>query len=261
MHYAAITVSFQMILNELSVLPNDKFNELFISLFKNGLGNKALTINAYQRSYRGLYSEEKFNASRRSKFNPNLLEIEQYESATLSLKKNESPLYDHDKSIGNINGRYKNCLKAIHLTLERLKDSIEFNSEIERLKKEGWLDWQIVLALYNNIIDLKSKNLLQQNGKSYSSDEEWLVDFQNVFHEIRFKDERETYVEIPLNQIIGENLDFHLQQGSIHVLESFGLENKSRFPNPQAVRDLLNERFRFEIDENIEFSPFERKKE
>ncbi|MEH6682701.1 MAG: hypothetical protein V7724_19315 [Sediminicola sp.] len=256
MHYAAITVAFQMILNELSLLPADDFQEKFHSLFKEGLGNRALTINAYQRAYRDLVSEDKFKESMRNKFESEILNIQQHESETLSSKKNVSPLYNKDNSIENIKGRYKNCIGVIHLTLERLKQSDLFNAELNRLKSEGWLDWQIVLALYNNIVDLKAKNLLRQNGKTYSNDEEWLEDFQKTFHEIRFKDEMETYVEIPISELIGHNLELQLKQLAHHVLKSFGLEDKSRFPNFEALKLFLNERFRFQEDEVIELSPF-----
>lgn len=259
MHYAAITVAFQMMLNELSLLPADDFQAGFHSLFKEGLGNRALTINAYQRAYRDLVSEDKFKESMRNKFESEILNIEQHESETLALKKNDSPLYNHDKAIENIKGRYKNCIGVIHLTLERLKQSEQFITELSRLKNEGWLDWQIVLALYNNILDLKAKNLLAQNGKTYANDEEWLEDFQKTFHEIRFKDETETYVEIPINALIGENLELQLKQISAHVLKSFGLEDKSRFPNFEALKSFLNERFRFQEDEVEELSPFSKK--
>lgn len=260
LHYAAITVSFQMIFDELSLLPHDDFQDKFHSLFKAGLGNKALTINAYQRAYRDLISEDKFKESMRNKFASELLNIEQHESETLSAKKNDSPYYKHDDSINNIKGRYQNCIGVIHLTLERLKQSQVFNRELSRLKGEGWLDWQIILALYNNIVDLKAKNLLAQNGKKYATEEEWLEDFQKTFHEIRFKDESETYFEIPISELIGQNLEIQLNQISAHVLKSFGLENKSRFPIFEALRSFLNERFRFQKDEVEELSPFFNKK-
>lgn len=256
MHYAAITASFQMILNELSLLPHNDFQANFHSLFKEGLGNRALTINAYQRAYRDLVSEDKFKESMRNKFESEMVNIKHHESVTLASKKNDSPLYNHDESIDNIKGRYENCTGVINLTLERLKKSDQFNAELIRLKDEGWLDWQIVLALYNNIVDLKAKNLLAQNGKTYSNDEEWLEDFQKTFHEIRFKNEKETYVEIPINELIGKNLELQLKQISAHVLKSFGLEDKSRFPNFEALKSFLNERFRFQEDDVEEMSPF-----
>ena len=256
LHYAAITASFQMILNELSLLPQDDFQDKFHSLFKAGLGNKALTINAYQKAYRDLVSEDKFKESMRNKFESEIVKIEQYEAETFASKKNDSPLYNKDDSIENIKGRYKNCIIVIHLTLERLKKSEQFAVELSRLKDEGWLDWQIVLAIYNNILDLKAKILLGQNGKTYANDEEWLEDFQKVFHEIRFKDEVENYIEIPINELIGQNLELQLKQIAHHILKSFGLEDKSRFPNFDALKSFLSERFRFQEDEAEDFSPF-----
>lgn len=260
MHYAEIIASFQIILDELSLLPHIDFQDKFHSLFKAGLGNKSLTINAYQRAYRDLVSEDKFKESMRNKFASELLSIEQHESETLSAKKNDSPLYNHDDSINNIKGRYQNCIRVIHLTLDRLKQSQEFKTELSRLKGEGWLDWQIILTLYNNIVDLKAKNILAHSGKKYETEEEWLEDFQKTLHEIRFKDESETYVEIPISELIGQNLEIQLNQISAHVLKSFGLENKSRFPNFEAIRSFLNERFRFQKDEVEELSPFFYKK-
>jgi hypothetical protein len=69
-------------------------------------------------------------------------------------------------------------------------------------------------------------------------------------------DEKETYVEIPLDEIIGENLDIHIDQLPFQVLNSFGLECKSRFPDNKAIREVLNIRFHFNVDELEEMSPF-----
>lgn len=255
-HYGIITTSFQIILGELSLLPHDDFQAKFHSLFKAGMDKKALTINAYQRTYRDLVSEDKFHESVRNKFTSELLNIEQREYDTLSAKKNVSPLYNQENSIINIKGRYQNSIRVIHITLERLKQSQEFNSELSRLKGEGWLDWQIILALYNNIVDLKAKNILAQNEKRFSSEEERLENYQKIFFEIRFKDELETYVEIPINELIGQNLKIQLNQVCIYVLESFGLKNKPRFIIFEKLRSFLNERFRFQEDEVEELSPF-----
>jgi hypothetical protein len=105
-------------------------------------------------------------------------------------------------------------------------------------------------------LDHKAKNILRQNGKTYSLDEEWLEDFQKVFHKLMYLNEKESYVEIPLEYIIGDNFDFQIEHLAVHVLESFGLENKSRFPNPRAIQDFLNERFNYKTDDVLEISPF-----
>jgi hypothetical protein len=113
-----------------------------------------------------------------------------------------------------------------------------------------------LLGLYNSIIDLKAQNILRQNGKRYTSNDEYIYDLKKTFAQIMKADEKETYVEIPLNEIIGENLDIHIDQLPFQVLNSFGLECKSRFPDNKAIREILNIRFHFNVDEVKEMSPF-----
>jgi len=62
--------------------------------------------------------------------------------------------------------------------------------------------------------------------------------------------------EIPLDLIFGDELDLNVMQMPIYVLGSYGLENKSRFPNTKTIREFLNERFNFDIDDVADSSPF-----
>lgn len=74
-HYANITNYCQHILKKLSQLSNKEFNDSFESLMKGGLADKSLTINAYQKAYRYIYSEEEFNEPMRDKFSKELLDF------------------------------------------------------------------------------------------------------------------------------------------------------------------------------------------
>lgn len=256
MHYGMITTYLNIILDEMSVLSSKQFEKLFFELFGNGIGNKALVVNVYQKAYRDIYSEGEFNISMRNKFNAEFSQIERYESSTLASNENRSLLYDQEGSLRAIRKRYNVGLKTIHLSLNRLKKFDEFNIEIEKLSKDGWLDWQIALALFNNIINLKANNFLGQNGKFYKSEDEYINDLKSTIENIIEKDESDNYIEIPLKEIIGDNLYFQLKRIPITVLNSYGLENKSRYPNIKAVRELLNRKFRFNIDEIEVLSPF-----
>ena len=255
-HYAFITASFQTILNEISLLDHMLFREKFEQLFKKGLANKTLAINSFQREYRKIYSEERFIASMRDKFKSESLEIEYHESKVLAWVADGSEYYKKEEALDNIKNRVEGCINAIYLTLERLNESESFQKEVIKFRTAGYFDWQILLALYNVILDQKAKIILRQNGKTYSNDEEWLEDFQREIHKLMYLNEKESYVEIPLEYILGDNFDFQIEHLTVHVLESFGLENKSRFPNPRAIKEFLNERFNFAIDDVPEMSPF-----
>src|SRR5690606_30153787 len=114
MHYGAITASFKLVLNEISLLEDEVFHKRFDELFKKGLGNKAFIINSYQREYRLIFSEKRFLASQRNKFTSEFAEIDYYESSTLSYINKESEFYNFEKSIKNLRSRYKNSLKPIY---------------------------------------------------------------------------------------------------------------------------------------------------
>jgi len=254
-HYAFITTSFQTILNEISLLEHKLFQEKFEKLFKSGLANKTLAVNSYQREYRKIYSEKEFAASMRAKFDSESLEMEYHESEALGWISGESEYYKKKVALDNIKRRVEGCLNAVHITLEKLNDIESFRKVVLSYREAGYFDWQILLALYNVILDQKAKNTLRQNGKTYSNDEEWLGDFQKEFHGLMYLDEKETYVEIPFENIIGE-LDFQIKHTAIHNLESFGLENKSRFPNNGAIKEFLFERFNYGADDVPDITPF-----
>ena len=125
-----------------------------------------------------------------------------------------------------------------------------------KYKEDGWLDWQIVVALYNNIINLKANYLLHKNGMNYTNKNEEIQSFRKILAEIKGKNENETHLKIPIDELIGEQLDFHIQDISNLVLRSFNLEDKSQFPNHKSIREFLNERFNFNKDDIINLSPF-----
>lgn len=74
--YAYLNTSFRYILRNISQLSIADFDNKYLNLFKNKLADKTLVVNAYQKIYRDLVSEDKFNESMRSKFTSELLRIE-----------------------------------------------------------------------------------------------------------------------------------------------------------------------------------------
>ncbi len=71
LHSAHNSASVMSILNEISLLPQEEFMELFKSLFeKSNLAQKALSVNAYQKMYRKLISEDEFQTQQRALFQP-----------------------------------------------------------------------------------------------------------------------------------------------------------------------------------------------
>lgn len=248
-HYASISMVLKIILNELSLLSSEHFEDLYKVVMSKDIASKALLLNAYQLMYRREFSQQKFDDSRRSYFKSEYLETSHFQAAPLRDIEQISRLYKKEESIQNINTRLANNSRKIRLTFERIRDLPDFTARVNELRTEGWLDWQILMALMNTIINYKAYNEIAYLNRNYSSEEERGLHFKEIITRLSSEDENdENYIDIPIRILLGENLNMHLEQSGLYVLKSFGLESRSRFPNYRAIRELLNKRFGYSTD-------------
>lgn len=257
MHYAVITSSLQMILSKLSLLEMETFHKQFEALLQKGVTNKALILNAYQKIYRKIFLPQKFTDIKREDFQEQNFRMDKHEVKALNWKNDTSKLYDGEIALKNVQGRYSNNVRKIHLTLERIKNEPKFQEKVIDLRNKGWLDWQIIMALMNNILNLKTNNYIRVKQLKFKTNSERTDAFNQIFQEfINADDEENTYVEIPLDLIINKDLEMHLEQSCTYVLKSFNLENRATFVNLSAIRELLNLRFNLNVDDVPSLSPF-----
>jgi hypothetical protein len=244
----ALFVNMKFLLRDISMVKDDEVFQLLDNLIMHeGLAEKTRTINLYQRIYRQLYTEESFNAAQRNIFSGDMLSVEVPETEIMKWNNAASPLYNHQQSLEHIEGRYENTLKGIHLTLDHLKQQHRYNDWLVSLRIKGWLDWQIMMSMYNHIFSYKASQLLK--NKSFKNDKEARAEMQKTFDSIKQQDESENYIQFPLSYFSGREFEVQLHNTGHLVLHTWGLENKANFPNFPAERDLLNHRFNFNIDD------------
>lgn len=251
---SGLILSMKYILRDISLIKDDEFFEIVNKLYQNeALAEKTITTNLYQRIYSNIYSEESFIASQRNVFTNELLPINLKEDKILEWNKQQSPLYSNEEILKQIEGRYKNCTKSTYLTIENLKKQPGYVEWLNNLREQGWLDWQILLAIYNYILSYKTNRFVSQ--KTYASEDIKREEFQKTFFELSRKDESEIYVEFPLDYFTGMEFQLQLDQTAYLVLGALNLENKAQFPNFPAIKDFLNHRFNYGIDDLPELSP------
>jgi rRNA-processing protein FCF1 len=252
---ASLIINMKYLLRDVSMIQDDKFFELVDKLFQNeSLAEKTMTNNLYQRVYRSLFTKEAFDASQRNIFLKELIPFNKKEDKILEWNSNLSPLYSKEDSLSHIEGRYKNTLKATHLTINHIKTLPGYEIWLKGLREKGWLDWQILLAMFNHVCNYKANRIL--DGKKFPSEKLWKASFDNAFNEIRKKDESETYVQFPLDFFTEPDFEMQLNHSLWLVLHTWGLENKASFPNFPAIKDILRHRFNVGIDDIKELSPF-----
>lgn len=114
------------------------------------------------------------------------------------------------------------------------------------------------MAIMNTVVNYKANHHLSILNKNYPTPEDRARHFSQIIDEIQKEgDTAANYVDIPLEEIIGENLDMHLEHTSLYVLTSFGLQSRSRFPNYTAIAEFLGSRFNYGKDDLVDQSPFQ----
>lgn len=254
-HYAFLTNCIRTLLSNLSVLPNTEFYTAFDALYtKQNLGHKGLIINTYQKVYFNFLTEDQFNESQRSAFNPVIFNdfIPQGSGLDLSYE-GASAKYDQAGSLQKIAGRYKANHESLSVTLEIWKQDPSFKIFIDSLRKDGYLDWQILSALRNFVITLKVNNMMQRS--SISSQEEANALMTKLSTEFRNQPEDQNYIPIPLEWLRSPEFSFYMDKMPVDTLASFGLENGMKYPNFKAVRSYLSKRFGFSSDDTPTENP------
>jgi hypothetical protein len=256
LHTVYNTVSLQLILNRISLLKESEFRTMFFEFVKDrNLDGKQITVNLYQRIHRDIYTEDDFRFSKKTDF----LDVEfdnlksmPRENNIMKWNNGLSTKYNHEKAIDAIKNRFNNAHNSIHITLEKLKMDKEFPNFINDLRKQGWKDWQIILNIFNFIINYKINKFEKFDSDSY---EEISKHFNLMLRKYRDMDEKDCYVDFPLKAFRTEAFNLQFDVSFASIIQSYGLENKSLTPNLKAIKEFMDIRFNLNNDDYDENNP------
>lgn len=247
-HAAFNMVSLHLMLNNISLLPSDEFDQLFWKFFTEaGLDTKQVSINLYQKIHRDIYQEEDFEEFQASSFEKVQLDLNfPKENKVMVWDNSLSSKYDKTFSIQAIENRFDNMQKCTYLTLAELKKLPEFPIWLNDLRNQGYKDWEILMNMQNFMINYKVQRF---EKREFNSDQEHLEHLQKTFYNYMNLDEKECYVKFPLEAFQTEQFleNFNLSLPS--MLHTYGLETKLMTPNLKAIREFLEIRFNLSNDD------------
>jgi hypothetical protein len=245
-------VSFQWVLNHISLLKEEEFRTMFFKFMQDrSLSSKQTSVNLYQRIHRDFYHKEQFDFSMRDKFNKETFDL-QLPSENKFMKWNASlsVKYNKEKSIEFIKNRFRNIEKCIYLTLKNLKDEIAFQSIVNKERARGYKDWQIILNIFNFIIDYKIKYFEDFPGEKVMV--HWypkmVAKYQNM-------DEKDCFIKFPPEVFLSKEFIMQCTLLYSSILTTYDLENKLRTPNFQSIKEFLDVKFNMIVDDYDEKNP------
>ncbi|KFF14894.1 hypothetical protein [Flavobacterium hydatis] len=247
-------MSLHIILDSISLLEKEEFQELFFEFIKErDLHSKQTSINLYQRIHRDIYLEEDFNFSQRENFQKEDFEMTFLkENKVMQWNDSISSKYNQEFAIEAIKNRFENTYISTYKTLEDLKENKNFHHLINDLRREGWKDWQIITNIHNFIINYKINKF---EKSKFIDEEEVLKNFQEMYIKYCEIDEKDRYVKFPLEAFKTVEFlnQFEISFGSI--IQTYGLEFKSITPNFKAIKEFLDVKFNFINDDYNENNP------
>lgn len=231
------------ILGDSSLLPVDQFLSRLETAMKNGLVHKLgsgppldrLLIWSRDNSYDGI----QFGTTL-----PEAIELARFsadEHLQLAWRGGPGPTYERQLAVEAIELRYERIRSDFARTLARLNQNSEFSRNVAQLRREGWLDWQILLAIANIAGNYRMKHL-------------GLFDVRNV--ESSLLTDATSSVEVPEDEFSIETFKFMLTVTYPLFLRRFGLEIHQDTPDIPSIREFIEERYQYAIDDVAHGDPF-----
>ena len=237
------------ILFEVSLLPEQDYDNVMESLFKKGLAERIFVAHPYEAVYSQFVSAEDFNEFPRTmKHNP-LAEIKFPLFAHEELRWNDQPgpNYSREEAEELLQRRYTNVLSSIRHTLPRLRKSPIFKATVESLRKKGWLDWHILSAVSAATMNER----LNRRMKANDNDPDKINKVWGILSK-----ENPKWKPVPID-IFNEGILYHcLQTSMLSTIEGLGLECHQMTPDFDAIDNFLRYRYNYWSDDIPHKDPF-----
>ncbi|USQ74858.1 hypothetical protein [Ornithinimicrobium cryptoxanthini] len=225
------------LLHAVHVRPPNELQDLLEPLFKGGLIHKVSIGRPYEETAALLDDDHYIRCAQASRPSSDAYRPTGYEH--LSASTVTGPGYDRDESLQAIRERYEVANEALRFTLPRLLSDQAGRATIVRLRNDGWLDWQILVALVNTSMNWRMKRAGIQPGVG---DPRRALDLAR-------EPETSASPTMPLSEFADGVVDMHIFTQTVSVAQRWKLRGRSEAPGENAMRDLLTRRYRYAADD------------
>ena len=236
------------ILREASLLPDDDFSVSLKRAFKRGLGHKLSPGRPYDQLV-AAFTADGEPEIQRSRYitlwdcgDGSLVALDE-----LRWQDGLGPTYSHDRAKNLLQTRYDNLAKSLRLTVPMLAFSEEFRTTTETLRKRGWLDWHILAAICNIVMNYR----IPYDPLNPNSEET-----QREMIEAGIRPESATATPVPIGLFTLDKMNDNRRLAMLSLLKHWGLECQQRTPDIPAIERLLEKRYGYWKDDVSHANPF-----
>ncbi len=237
-----------LILREASLLPKADFSMSLERAFQRGLGHMLAPARPYEElaaafapSIETEISRCRFNAPWDSR------EGELLPHDELKWQCGPGPTYSRKKAKKILNKRYQSLASGLRITRVRLAASSEFQKTLQSLRSNGWLDWHILIAIFNIVIN--HRNPITLSEQSLEEGKEQLTT-------AALQAESGADAPIPLGLLSFENINIHRRTAMMSLVNFWDLECHQETPDFPAIEQFLADRYGYWDDDVPHDDPF-----
>jgi hypothetical protein len=234
----AVVVMCYQLLHSVHVRPPDDLQDLLEPLFKGGLIHKVSVGRPYEETA-ALLDDDHYNrcaAATRPLSSDTFRPVEREHLAPSTAA---GPGYDRDEALQAIRERYEVANDTLRYTLPRLLADEAGHATIVRLREAGWLDWQILVALVNAVMNWRMQRAGIRPG----------VGDPRQMVALAREPETAASPKVPLAVFADDLIDMHTYMQMVTVARRWDLYGRQEAPGEEAMRDLLTRRYQYAVDD------------
>ena len=220
-----------------SALPDFEVKKKLESAFKNELSSKVFLVRPYWELFLEFTSRADFDTRRLAQIGTfDRKASPQRESKEIGWIDNPGYGYSKKKAHEFIQNRYRRAIAPVRKTLVRLRSSSRFNQWVSDLRDEGYMDWQILLILSNQVMNFRV-NLISPTFHPERHTE--------LCKEIKIMNREETDADpyFPEELLCDPQSEGPMMSSLIATTSTWGLQLRRSTPDIEAIKKLMNVRY------------------
>jgi hypothetical protein len=231
-----VATAFQL-LGPVHVRPDDDLHALLEPLIRDGLPHKVTVARPYQEAA-DLLTDEHFDRCAAVTRPESSNGYEPVENVHVAASTKTGPGYDRDEALELIRQRYEVAGQAWPYSIANILTDEQGRAAIVALREDGWLDWQILVAIVNVGMNWRMRQAGIRPGTGGAQ----------LARKIATQPENEYGPHLPVDLVLAE-LDLHMVVQTSAVAQRWKLRARNEAPGEGAMRELITRRYCYAEDD------------